>query len=105
MDQQLVNTIITASEGGAPPPPAGTPPPGKYPALGGRGGGGRGWGAGGGGAIINHLKSFGPGLLPALLLFLHSPFLFGYVSPCRSGLTPCAIHAGIWCWSRGPDLA
>ncbi len=30
---------------------------------------------------LNHIDPFGTVLLPALLLFLHSPFLFGYAKP------------------------
>jgi|ERR1700674_4898214 len=49
---------------------------------------------------FKHVDPFGTILLPAMLLLLRSPFLFGYASRCRSISAPCAIRAATWCSSR-----
>jgi hypothetical protein len=58
-----------------------------------------------------HIDPMGTIFLPALLLFLHSPFLFGYAKPVpvrslsRSTSGRCAIRGAAWCGSRaGPGI-
>ena len=50
---------------------------------------------------FKHIDPFGTVLLPALLLLMRSPFLFGYApSRCQSTFKRCAIRAAMRFGSR-----
>jgi Zn-dependent protease len=42
---------------------------------------------------LKHIDLFGTILMPAVLLLVRWPVLFGYANPCRSISPPCAIRA------------
>jgi Zn-dependent protease len=45
---------------------------------------------------LKHIDPFGTILMPAILLLLRSPFLFGYAKPVPSTFGRCITHAATW---------
>ena len=47
---------------------------------------------------LKHIDPFGTLLMPAMLLLLRAPFLFGYAKPVPSIFPPCVTPAATWFW-------